>query len=152
MSAYGECQYAEIDAPPTACYEALTDFERLPEWQGAVKSVRVLERDEDGRGSLVAYEVDAKLKVVRYRLRQVHEPPHRLASIYEGGDFRDFGGEWRFEALPGDRTRAELDLAIDPGRFVPGPLRSLIRDAVMRRALSDLKAHFATAHRSPASA
>lgn len=29
----------------------------------------------------------------------------------------------------------------DPGRFVPGPVRSIIGDAVMRSALQDLKAH-----------
>ena len=143
MSAYGHCQQAEIDATPEACYAALTDYERLPEWQGAVKAVRVLERDEEGRGLVVAYEVDAKVKTVRYTLRQVHDAPHRLASEYMSGDFRDFGGEWRFEALPGGRTRAELDLTIDPGRYVPGPVRSMISDAVMKRALSDLKAHFA---------
>jgi ribosome-associated toxin RatA of RatAB toxin-antitoxin module len=141
MSGYGQCQQAEIDATPEACYAALTDYERLPEWQGAVRSARVHERDAEGRGLVVEYEVDAKVKTVRYTLRQVHDAPHRLASEYVGGDFRDFGGEWRFEALPGGRTRAELDLKIDPGRYVPGPVRSLISDAVMKRALSDLKAH-----------
>ena len=141
MSAYGHCQQAEIDATPEACYAALTEYERLPEWQGAVRSARVLERDAEGRGLVVEYEVDAKVKTVRYRLRQVHDAPHRLASEYLGGDFRDFGGEWRFEPLPGGRTRAELDLSLDPGRYVPGPVRSLISDAVMKRALSDLKAH-----------
>jgi len=141
MSAYGQCQQAEIDATPETCYAALTDYERLPEWQGAVRSARVLERDEEGRGLVVEFEVDAKVKTVRYTLRQVHDAPRRLASEYLGGDFRDFGGEWRFEALPGGRTRAELDLSLDPGRYVPGPVRSLISDAVMKRALSDLKAH-----------
>ena len=141
MPSYGECRSAVIDAEPQACFDALTDFERLPEWQGAVRDVEVLERDAEGRGLVVEYEVDAKVKTVRYKLRQVHDAPHRLASEYLGGDFRDFGGEWRFEALPGGRTRAELDLSIDPGRYVPGPVRSLISDAVMKRALSDLKAH-----------
>ena len=78
---------------------------------------------------------------MRYRLRQLYDEPHRVASEYLGGDFRDFSGEWRFRALAGGRTRAELDLRIDPGRFVLGPVRSLIADAVMRRALRDLKAH-----------
>ena len=45
MASYGDCQTAEIDAPPQACFDALTDFERLPEWQGAVRDVEVLERD-----------------------------------------------------------------------------------------------------------
>ena len=140
MPSYGECQTAEIAAPPQRCFDALTDFERLPEWQRAVREVRVLERDDEGRGSIVEYVVDARVKSVRYRLRQIYDEPRRLASEYLGGDFRDFSGEWRFEPLGRSRTHAELDLRIDPGRFVPGPMRSLIADAVMRRALSDLKA------------
>lgn len=142
MPAYGDCQTAEIDAPPQAVFDALTDYERLPEWQGAVCDVEVLERDAQGRGTVVEYVVDARLKKVRYRLRQIHDPPRRLASEYLGGDFRDFGGEWRFEPLAGGRrTRVELDLHIDPGRFVPGVVRKAIADAVMRRALRDLEAH-----------
>ena len=141
MPAYDECRVAEIGAPPQACFDALTDYERLPEWQGAVRSARVLERDEHGRGAVVEYEVDARIKRVHYRLRQVYDEPHRLGSEYLGGDFRDFAGEWRFKALDGNRTHAELDLRIDPGLFVPGPVRRAIAHAVMGRALDDLKRH-----------
>jgi ribosome-associated toxin RatA of RatAB toxin-antitoxin module len=140
---YGECRSEEIDAPPQACFDALTDFEALPSWQGAVQSAEVLERDASGRGVVIEFEVDAKLKRVTYRLRQVYDEPHRIGSEYLGGDFRDFAGEWRFVALDGGRTRAELDLRIDPGRLVPGPVRSAIADAVMRRSLADLKRHLA---------
>jgi ribosome-associated toxin RatA of RatAB toxin-antitoxin module len=141
VPAYGDCHSADIDAGPEECFAALTDYERLPEWQRAVRSARVLERDAKGRGSVVEYEVDARFKTVRYRLRQIYDEPRRLASEYLGGDFRDFAGEWRF--LPGANggTRVELDLRIDPGRFVPGPVRSAIADAVMRRALRDLERH-----------
>ncbi len=141
MPSYGECHSIEVRATPQACFDALTDFERLPEWQGAVREVRVLERDADGRGVVVEYEVDARFKTVRYRLRQLYDEPRRVASEYLGGDFRDFGGEWRLEAVADDRTRVELDLRIDPGRFVPRLLRDAIAAAVMRRALSDLKAY-----------
>ena len=127
-----------IAASAQVCFDALTDYERLPEWQRAVRAVRILERDESGRGSVVEYEVDAKLKTVRYRLRQTYDEPHRLGSEYLGGDFRDFTGEWRFIERDG-RTQVELDLDIDPGRFVPGPVRSAIREYVMTRALRDLK-------------
>jgi ribosome-associated toxin RatA of RatAB toxin-antitoxin module len=140
MPSYGECQSADIAATPQACFDALTDFESLPRWQGAVRGVRVLERDEQGRGTVVEYEVDAKFKTVRYRLRQVYDEPRRLASEYLGGDFRDFCGEWRFEPRGDGGTHAELDLRIDPGLLVPGFLRRAISDAVMRRALADLKA------------
>src|SRR3954451_1747881 len=141
MGSYGDCRTIEVDAPPERCYALMTDYERIPSWQGAVRSIRMLERDEQGRGSVLEYEVDAKVRSVRYRLRQIYDEPHRLASEYLGGDFRDFSGEWRFKGLGRSRTHAELDLRIDPGRFVPGPVRSLIADAVMRRALSDLKAY-----------
>ena len=141
MPPYGECRVAEIDAAPQACFDALTDYERLPEWQGAVRFARVLERDDQGRGAVVEYEVDARVKRVHYRLRQVYDEPHRLGSEYLGGDFRDFAGEWRFTAIDGHRTRAELDLRIDPGLFVPGPVRRAIAHAVMGRALADLSRH-----------
>lgn len=139
MPAYGERRSIEVDADPQACYDALADFERLPQWQGAVRSARVLERDAAGRGTVVAFEVDARLRRVRYTLRQVHDPPHRLGCEYLEGDFRDFSGEWRFVALEGGRTRVELDLRIDPGRLVPGPVRAAIAEAVMRRSLRDLQ-------------
>jgi ribosome-associated toxin RatA of RatAB toxin-antitoxin module len=145
MASYGDCQTAEIDATPQQCFDLLTDYERLPEWQGAVRSASILERDAQGRGAVVEYEVDARVKTVRYRLRQVYDEPARLASEYLGGDFRDFSGEWRFVALDERRTRVELDLQIDPGRFVPGPVRGVIADAVMRRALRDLKTHLESA-------
>jgi len=139
---YGECQTADTAASAQACFDALTDFEALPSWQGAVRDVKVLERDAQGRGSIVEFEVDAKVRRVRYRLRQRYEEPHRIASEYLGGDFRAFEGEWRFIATD-TGTRIELDLRIDPGRFVPGPVRKLIADAVVRRALDDLRRHLA---------
>jgi ribosome-associated toxin RatA of RatAB toxin-antitoxin module len=140
MASYGDCRSAEVAAPPQRCFDLLTDFERLPEWQKAVKSARVLERDEQGRARVVEYEVDARFKTVRYRLRQVYDEPVRLGSEYLGGDFRDLSGEWRFIDIGENRTRVELDLRIDPGRFVPGPVRAAISDAVMKRSLRDLEA------------
>jgi ribosome-associated toxin RatA of RatAB toxin-antitoxin module len=132
---------ATIAAPAQACFDALTDYERLPEWQGAVKSVEILERDDRGRGLIVEYAIDAKVKTVRYRLRQVYDEPRRLGSEYVSGDFRDFSGEWRFTERDDGTTEVELDLDIDPGGFVPGPVRKAIREYVMTRAVRDLKRH-----------
>ena len=121
MAGYRDCQSTEIAASAEDCYAALIDFEHLPEWQGAVRRADVLERDDEGRGLVVEYVIDAKVKTVRYTLRQVHEPPRHLGCEYLGGDFRDFSGEWRFTPLDGGRTLVELELRIDPGRFVPAP-------------------------------
>jgi ribosome-associated toxin RatA of RatAB toxin-antitoxin module len=142
------CATDDIDATPHACFDALTDYERLPEWQGAVKRINVLERDAQGRGTVVEYEVDAKLKTVKYRLRQVYDEPSRLGSEYLGGDFKNFSGEWRFIDRGDGTTRVELELDIDPGRFVPGPVKSAIREYVMTRAVRDLKSHLETSVRA----
>jgi ribosome-associated toxin RatA of RatAB toxin-antitoxin module len=135
------CNSEDIAASPQACFDALTDYERLPEWQGAVKRINVLERDAEGRGTVVEYEIDAKVKTVKYRLRQVYDEPAVLGSEYLGGDFKNFSGEWRFIDRGDGTTHVELELDIDPGRFVPGPVKSAIREFVMTRALRDLKAH-----------
>lgn len=135
------CNSDDIAATPQACFDALTDYERLPEWQAAVKRVSVLERDDQGRGIVVEYEVDAKVKTVTYRLRQVYDEPHVLGSEYIDGDFKRFSGEWRFSDRGDGTTHVELELDIDPGRFVPGPVKNVIRDFVMTRAIRDLKAH-----------
>ena len=87
MTSYRELQKAHIAASPQACFAALTDFESLPRWQRAVREVRVLERDEQGRGAVVEYVVDARFKTVTYRLRQIYDEPRRLGSEYLGGDF-----------------------------------------------------------------
>jgi ribosome-associated toxin RatA of RatAB toxin-antitoxin module len=138
---YRERHDVIVAASPQACFDALIDVERLPSWQQTLRAARVIERDERGRPGLVEFEVDARVRRVRYRIRQIYDEPHRISSEYVEGDFRDFTGEWRFTAHGADQTLVALDLGIDPGRFVPGPLRSLIADAVMRRALADLKAH-----------
>jgi ribosome-associated toxin RatA of RatAB toxin-antitoxin module len=130
---------ATVAASAQACFDALTDYERLPEWQAAVKSVEVLTRDAAGRGLIVEYAVDAKVRTVRYRLRQVYDEPRLISSEYLGGDFRGFAGEWRFNEREDGTTDIELRLEIDPGRFVPRPVRNAIREYVMTRALRDLK-------------
>jgi ribosome-associated toxin RatA of RatAB toxin-antitoxin module len=140
VPSYGDCRATVVRAAPEVCFDALTDFERLPSWQGAVDSVTVLERDAHGRGTVVEYVVDAKLRRVRYRLRQLCDRPDRIGCEYLGGDFRDFSGEWRFVPVE-EGTRVELELRIDPGRLVPRPVRAAISYAVMTRALADLKRH-----------
>ena len=138
MARYGALESITVDAPPQACFDAMADVDSMTEWQGPLKAVEVRERDAAGRGTLVTYSLDAKVKTVTYTLRLDYEEPTRIDSQYVDGDFRAFNGEWRFAERDGG-TLVELDLEIDPGRFVPGPLRNTIRGVVMGRALRDLK-------------
>ena len=44
-----------IDATPAELLGVLLDFPRYPDWAADIKDVEVLERDDEGRGTLVAY-------------------------------------------------------------------------------------------------
>jgi ribosome-associated toxin RatA of RatAB toxin-antitoxin module len=138
MAAYEATRTVEIPAPARACFDALTHYERLPEWQSRVRACHVLDRDADGRGRDVDYEVDAKIRIVRYRLRHDYDEPRRIGSTYLQGDFRRFEGAYTLEDQ-GPGCLVTLRLAIDPGLRLPGPLVRIVNEAVMGRALAELR-------------
>jgi ribosome-associated toxin RatA of RatAB toxin-antitoxin module len=139
MPSYRGEQQAEIEAPAQECFDALTDYERLHEWQRAVRCARVVARE--GEADVVEYEVDAKVTTLRYRLRQTYDVPRLIDSEYAGGSLRSMSGRWTFEPLGAGRTLATVQIEADPGRWVPGPVKRVIEDALLRRAVEDLRRH-----------
>ena len=132
-----QAEHAEVIAgTPAQCMDALLDFHSYPEWQSAVKSAEVV---EDGGAPVVEFKIDAKLKTVRYVLRYHPEPPARLWWEYVEGDVRSVSGEYVLEDMGDGRTKATYRLDIDPGRFVPGPIRKALTDVVMRGSVRELK-------------
>ena len=128
-----------IDADAGTCFAAITDYETFPEWQGAVKSVDVLSRDDAGRGRDVRFAIDAKVRQVGYTLRYSYEPPRLITWDYVDGDVKSVDGEFTFEDHEGGGTLATYSLAIDPGVWLPGPIKSMLTDQVMKRSVEDLK-------------
>jgi ribosome-associated toxin RatA of RatAB toxin-antitoxin module len=138
MPGYHDTRSIEIEATPADCFAVLTDYERMTDWQSRVCECRVLERDGDGRGSLVEYAIDAKLRVVRYQVRHIYEEPAWIGSEYVKGDFKNFAGDYRFTEKDG-RTDVRFELTIDPGFRVPGPVTRMLGPTVMGKSLQDLK-------------
>jgi hypothetical protein len=131
-------EHAEvIAATPEACLAALLEFASYPDWQTAVKSAEVV---EDGSDPVVEFRVDAKVKTIRYVLRYHPEPPSRLWWEYVEGDARSVSGEYALQDLGDGTTRATYRLEIDPGRFVPGPVKKALTEGVMRTSVRELKA------------
>jgi ribosome-associated toxin RatA of RatAB toxin-antitoxin module len=128
-----------IDATPHDCFAAITRYETFPDWQAAVKAVEVLTRDGDGRGRDVRFEIDAKVRQVEYTLRYSYEPPHLITWDYLDGDVKSVDGEYVFEDRRDGTTLATYSLAIDAGVWLPGPVKSVLTDQVMRRSVEDLK-------------
>lgn len=132
-------QQALIEASPQDCFDAITDYETFPDWQNAVESVSVESRYPDGLGREVGFVVDAKVKKVRYRLEYSYEAPVRISWDYLGGDVRDIDGEFTFEEQGDGTTLARYSVALDAGVWMPGPIRKVLSDQVMKRSVEDLK-------------
>jgi ribosome-associated toxin RatA of RatAB toxin-antitoxin module len=100
--------------------------------------VEVLERDGERRALVVATELDAKIKVIRARLRFAYAPPEHVAWVQEEGDVKSLDGSWRFEDLGGARARVRYALDADPGRMLGlllrGPAEARVRDLLLSAA------------------
>ena len=136
-------QTTEIDASPEAVFAIASDLERYPEWQDFLQRVSAVERDADGRATLVDAEADAKVTGVKLKLRATRDEPRRVAWRAEGGDIKGLSGAFDLaEAGPG-RTRATFGLEVDPGfklgLLLKGPVADRLRDRVLTGMLDGLK-------------
>jgi uncharacterized membrane protein len=133
----------EIDAPIQRVFDIASDIENAPAWQGSLKDVEVLERDGDGRPSLVDTVNDAKVKTVKNKLSFTYNSPTEIRWRQEKGDVKSLVGWWAFEDLGGDRTRATYALEVDPGRMlgmlIRGPVEGQVRDFLLGNAADGLK-------------
>lgn len=129
-----------IGAPADKIIEALTGFEQFPEWQSAVMECEVLERDDEGRGTLVRMKVDAKVRkldyVVRYRYDDL---PTGLSWALESGGMKENTGIYEFAERADGGTDVTVDLVAEVGFFVPGPMKKLIKDQSLKNSIRELR-------------
>jgi uncharacterized protein YndB with AHSA1/START domain len=74
----------EIAAPPERCFAIAADVERAPEWQGAMRGARALQRGAGGRPVLVETEIDALVARVTVLLRFDYDEPAGLSWAPRG--------------------------------------------------------------------
>jgi uncharacterized membrane protein len=128
-----------VNAPVDKIVEALTDFETFPEWQGAVMECEVLERDDEGRGSLVRMKVDAKVRKVDYVVRYSYDLPNGLSWEQVSGDLKENTGRYTFAPRDDGSTDVTVDIVAEVGFFVPGPMKKLIREQSLKNSIRELK-------------
>lgn len=129
----------DVEAPAARIFEVATDFEAYPEWNANIKSVEVRERDGEGRAKLVWYEVDAKIKKLRYVLEYDYaKAPESFSWDLVEGDVKELRGSYSFDEFD-DVTEVQYETAIDPGFKVPGMLKRQAEKQIVKGALEDLK-------------
>ncbi len=131
MAHMGGSASVEIEAPIDVVWAVVEDVLIAPEWQGGLVAVTPLERDGEGRPTLVESESDVKVKHVKTQVRFRYEPPTRLSWNQEKGDLKSVEGSWVLEDLGGARTRATYALDSDPGRVLGMLIRGPVESAVM---------------------
>jgi len=131
MAHMGGSANAEIDAPIDAVWAVVEDVSIAPQWQGGLVGIEPLERDGEGRPTLVESESDVKVRRVKTQVRFSYEPPTRLSWTQEKGDLKSVDGSWVLEDLGDGRTRATYSLDSDPGRVLGMLLRGPVESAVM---------------------
>ena len=134
---------AEINAPLGHVWALVEDVEAAPEWQGGLKGMHALERDDQGHAILCEADTDAKVRTIKSTIRFSYDGPTRLSWTQEKGELKSVEGSWELEDLGGDHTRATYDLEVDLGRMlsliIRGPLVDLLRDMLVRARAGELK-------------
>src|SRR5919108_2806478 len=130
----------EIEAPIKTCFDAITDYETFPSWQGVVVDTEVLDWDEQGRGKRVRLVVDAKVRKVNYTLDYRYDEPERIEwEFVEGNGINEADGHYLFEDLGGGRTRATYKLGLEVGIPLPGPIARRAHKSTLKASVEDLK-------------
>ena len=129
-----------IEATPERCYAVAIDFERYPEWATDVKVVEILDRDGEGRGSRVRYEISALGKTVGYVLAYDYaDAPGGFTWKLEKADILSrLDGAYRFDA-DGAGTDVGYVLTIDVTLPLPGFMKRAAAGMIVDNAMKQLK-------------
>src|SRR3954465_10317167 len=136
-------EQAHIDAPPARCYEVASDFERYPEWARDIKEATVVDRDEQGRPSRVAFRAAAMGRSARYTLAYDYsDAPHVLAwQLVEGDIVRKLDGSYRFDGngSAAGGTDVTYHLTVELVIPVPGFIKRRAEGKIIGTSLAELK-------------
>ena len=129
-----------IEATPERCYAVAIDFDRYPEWATDVKVVEILERDDEGRGSRVRYEISALGKTVGYLLAYDYAgAPGGFTWKLEKADILSrLDGAYSFDA-DGAGTEVGYVLTIDVTLPLPGFMKRAAAGMIVDNAMKQLK-------------
>jgi ribosome-associated toxin RatA of RatAB toxin-antitoxin module len=136
-----ESQEITVQAAPDMIWSVVTDFESYPEWASEVKDVEVRETDDQGRGKVVRFHVDARVMDVEYVLSYEYpeDGRHLTWSLVESDKLRQLDGEYVLDPHDDGRTTVRYSLTLDLAVPVPGFLRNRAAKQILETSLGSLK-------------
>lgn len=135
-------QQIHIDAPLDEIWAVLTDFENYRSWARDLKESTVLERDDQGRATVVRFRAAAMGRSTSYTLRYAwDDAPKRLPwELVEGDIMRVLDGAYEFEPT-GTGTDVTYHLRVDLAVPLPGFVKRRAEARIVGTALRELRAH-----------
>ncbi|HYO57171.1 SRPBCC family protein [Archangium sp.] len=127
-----------VNAPPEKVFDTIINYDRYPEWLTEVKKIHT--SDRKGNEVKVHYEVDFKLKTIRYTILVREERPKRMSwSFVEGEVMKDNKGSWVLEPEGEGRTKVTYNVEVTVGPLVPKSLLSTLVEQSLPRMLESFK-------------
>jgi len=135
-------QHMHIDAPLERIWAVLTDFEAYPSWARDLKEATVLQRDDEGRASLVRFRAAAMGRSTTYTLAYDWEDaPRRLPWKLVSGDIQKvLDGAYEFEETDSG-TDVTYHLRVDLAIPLPGFVKRRAEARIISTALRELREH-----------
>ena len=134
---------ADIDAPLDEVWAIVEDVLSAPDWQGGLKDMIELERDDEGHVTLAESHSDAKVRTIKSNVRFTYDGPTSLRWSQEKGELKSVDGEWVLEDIGDSRTRATYNLEVELGRMlgmvIRGPLVDVLRGQLVSARAGELK-------------
>ncbi|MGH2830335.1 MAG: SRPBCC family protein [Actinomycetota bacterium] len=129
-----------IDAGPSVVMAEIADYESYPEWSSEIKQVEVKERDPQGRGKHVWYEVSNGPLRADYTLDYTYKDADAGVSwtFVEGNNIRDLQGEYTLTP-DGDGTDVTYRMKVDTPILMLGFMKRGIERRIIDVALKGLK-------------
>ena len=127
-----------VNAPPDKVFDTIINYDRYPEWLPEVKKIRT--SDRKGSEVKVHYEVDFKIKTIRYTILAREERPQRMTwSFVEGEVMKDNKGSWVLEPAGEGRTKVTYSVEVAVGPLVPKSILSTLVDQSLPNLLENFK-------------
>ncbi len=124
----------DVPAPVAEVWDVVCDVEAYPTWMGDIRHAAVLERDADGRASVVEFRVGGFGVTAGYTLAYTYEEHERVSwELVRSNELRRMDGEYRFTERGGDGDPSthvtyllQVDLKIPVLRMVKRRAEKLI--------------------------
>ncbi|MET7402778.1 SRPBCC family protein [Dactylosporangium sp. NPDC005572] len=131
-----------IDAPPERVAAVIADFDRYPEWVGAVKSIEVVEEYEDGYASQVRFVLDSGPVTDEYTLKYEYaEDLSRIewSLVAPSKMQKQQNGSYDIGANPDGTSTVTYSLAVELAIGMLGMFKRKAEKMIMDTALKELK-------------